>query len=129
MTAYIQGRKDEAEQSSTLAVEKVAEVIRETTLVTDDLPGELARAIVAEFGPLASTREALIDTLLATATIKVFASKDRRWYAAQLADAILASGIVHDEREVRAEQIEHDAQIAEDPHGVSVARAIREQKP
>jgi hypothetical protein len=96
---------DGAEQSSTLAVEKVAEVVARLhgnqTGWVNRLDRDEARAIVAGFGPVVSTRERIIEMLSEVA---------RRWYdntppAGQRgdtlpewqADALLASGAAVDE--------------------------------
>jgi hypothetical protein len=94
--AYIQGRKDEAaEQSSTLAVEKVA-ALRSHIAWMEDAEGsglplsiDDARAVIAHFGPIVSTRDALIETLDANR----YGEPDGA-PTPELADALLASGAV-----------------------------------
>lgn len=171
--AFVAGAEWHAEQSSTLAVEKVAEVLApelEDQPAADIMARRLARAIVAEFGPLVSTRERIITALMGEGygedreeaqdlAYAILASGavvepstptvDREAAervlarvtvtAGECVNALIASGIVRDAREVRAEQIERDAQIAEKAYSGTkaaeyiergiIAAAIREQKP
>jgi hypothetical protein len=160
-----------AEQSSTLAVKKVAEVIEPFIVraMGDYGDGEYtteeaARAIVAEFGPLvveagkpAVDREALARifmehrVVLESGTTWLCRTCHQRWNPSLTDDMpfaeidlhpfdmAVASGFVLDAAEVRREQQERDARIAEKAYSGTkaaeyiergiIAAAIREQKP